>query len=46
MDTGLRKLKDAVKDNAVATLLNDLKMINASNLQHELLLTERQSSNY
>ena len=44
LDTQLRKLKDAVKDNAGATLRKDLRMINANNLQHELLPTERQKT--
>ena len=40
----LRKLKDAVKDNRRATLRMNLIMINANNLPHELLLTERQKT--
>ena len=44
MDIQLRKLKDAVKDNTQATLQMNLIMINANNLPHELLLTERQKT--
>ena len=40
----LKKLKTAVKDNTGATLRMNLKMINANNLPHELLLTERQKA--
>ena len=40
----LKKLKTAVKDNTGATLRMNLKMINANNIPHELLLTERQKA--
>ena len=40
----LKRLKTAVKDNTGATLRMNLKMINANNLPHELLLTERQKA--
>ena len=43
-DTELRKLKDAVKDITGPTLRMNLRMINANNLPHELLLTERQKT--
>ena len=40
----LKKLKDAVKNNAGTTLRISLKMFNGNNSQHELLLTTRQKT--
>ena len=40
----LKRLKTAVKDNTGATLRMNLEMINANDLPHELLLTERQKA--
>ena len=37
----LKKLKDAVSNNAGTTLRINLKMFNGDNLPHELLLTTR-----
>ena len=44
IDTQLKKLKDAVKNNTGTTLRINLKMLNENNLPHELLLTARQKS--
>ena len=41
-DTQLKKLKDAVKDNARTTLRMNKKMFDENDLPHELLLTIRQ----
>ena len=41
----LKKLKDAVKDNAGTTLRINLKIFNRIDLPHELLLTTRQKQN-
>ena len=41
-DSQLKKLKDAVSNNAGTTLRISLKMFNYNNLPHELLLTTRQ----
>ena len=43
-DSQIKKLKDAVKDNAGKTLRISLKMFNEYNLPHELLLTTRQKT--
>ena len=43
-DTQLKKLKNAVKNKTGATLRINLKMFNANNLPHELLLTTRQKT--
>ena len=40
----LKKLKDAVSNNAGTTLRINLKMFNGNNLLHELLLTTRQKT--
>ena len=40
----LKKLKDAVKNNAGTTLRISLKMFNGNELPHELLLTTRQKT--
>ena len=40
----LKKLKDAVSNNAETTLRISLKMFNGNNLPHELLLTTRQKT--
>ena len=42
MDTQLKKLKNAVKNNTGMALRMSLRMINGNNLPHELLPTERQ----
>ena len=44
IDTQLKKLKAAVKNNTGTTLRINLKMLNESNLPHELLLTIRQET--
>ena len=41
-DTQLKKLKDAVKDNARTTLRMNKKMFDENDLPHELLLMTRQ----
>ena len=41
-DTQLKKLKNAVKNNAGTTLRMSLKMFDGNDLPHELLLTTRQ----
>ena len=43
-DGQIKKLKDAVKDNAGTTLRISLKMFNGNCLLHELLLTRRQKT--
>ena len=43
-DMQLKKLKDAVKNNAGTTLRISLKIFNRNNLPHELLLTTRQKT--
>ena len=43
-DSQIKKLKDAVKDNAGTTLRISLKMFNGNDLPHELLLTTRQKT--
>ena len=43
-DSQIKKLKDAVKDNAGTTLSINLKMFNGNDLPHELLLTTRQKT--
>ena len=43
-DGQIKKLKDAVKDNAGITLRISLKMFNGNYLLHELLLTRRQKT--
>ena len=43
-DGQIKKLKDAVKDNAGTTLRISLKMFNGNYLLHELLLTRRQKT--
>ena len=40
----LKKLKDAIKDNAGTTLRINLKMFDGTDLPHELLLTTRQKT--
>ena len=40
--TQLKKLKNAVKNNAGTTLRMSLKMFDGNDLPHELLLTTRQ----
>ena len=42
LDSQIKKLKDAVKNNTRTTLRINLKMFNGNNLPHELLLTTRQ----
>ena len=44
LDTQLKKLKDAVKNNTGTTLRISLKMFDGNNLRHELLLTTRQKT--
>ena len=44
LDTQLKKLKDAVKNNTRTTLRMSLKMFNENNLPHQLLLTKRQKT--
>ena len=44
LDSQLNKLKNAVKDQTVATLRMNVKMFNGNNLPHELLLTTRQAT--
>ena len=41
-DTQLKKLKNAVKNNAGTTLRMSLKMFDGNDLPHELFLTTRQ----
>ena len=41
-DTQLKKLKNAVKNNAGTTLRMSLKMFDGNDLPHELLLSTRQ----
>ena len=41
LDTQLKKLKDAVKNNTETTLRISLKILNENDLLHELLLTAR-----
>ena len=43
-DTQLKKLKDAVKDNARTTLRMNKKMFDENDLPHELLLMTRQKT--
>ena len=43
-DSQIKKLKDAVKDNAETTLSINLKIFNGNYLPHELLLTTRQKT--
>ena len=43
-DSQIKKLKDAVKDNAGTTLSINLKIFNGNDLPHELLLTTRQKT--
>ena len=43
-DSQIKKLKDAVKDNAETTLSINLKIFNGNDLPHELLLTTRQKT--
>ena len=43
-DSQIKKLKDAVKNNAETTLRISLKMFDGNNLPHELLLTTRQET--
>ena len=43
-DSQIKKLKDAVKNNAGTTLRISLKMFNGNELPHELLLTTRQKT--
>ena len=43
-DTQVKKLKTAVKDKTVTTLRMNLKMIDGSDLPHELLLSTRQKA--
>ena len=43
-DTQLKKLKTAVKDKVRTTLRMSLKMLDGSDLPHELLLTTRQKT--
>ena len=43
-NTQLKKLKDAVKDNTGTTLRINLRMFDANDLPHELLLTTRQET--
>ena len=43
-DTQLKKLKTAVKNKTGTTLRINLKMLNANDLPHELLLTTRQKT--
>ena len=42
LDSQIKKLKDAVKNNTGTTLRISLKMFNGNDLPHELLLTTRQ----
>ena len=44
LDTQLKKLKYAVKNNTGTTLRISLKMFDGNNLSHELLLTTRQKA--
>ena len=44
LDTQLKKLKDAVKNNTRTTLRMSLKIFNENNLPHQLLLTKRQKT--
>ena len=44
LDTQLKKLKYAVKNNTGTTLRISLKMFDGNNLSHELLLTARQKA--
>ena len=44
LDSQLNKLKNAVKNQTVATLRMNVKMFNGNNLPHELLLTTRQAT--
>ena len=44
LDTQLKKLKDAVKNNTETTLRISLKMLHENDLPHELLLTTRQKT--
>ena len=43
-DTQLKKLKTAVKDKKGATFRINLKMLDGTDLSHELLLTARQKA--
>ena len=43
-DSQIKKLKDAVKDNAGTTLRINFEMFNWNDLPHELLLTTRQKT--
>ena len=43
-DSQIKKLKDAVKDNAGTTLSINLKIFNGNDLPHELLLATRQKT--
>ena len=44
LNTQLKKLKNAVKNNTGTTLKISLKMFDGNNLPHELLLTTRQKT--
>ena len=44
LNTQLKKLKDAVKDNTGTTLRISSKMFDGNDLPHELLLTTRQKN--
>ena len=44
LDTQLKKLKTAVKDNGGTTLRMSFKMFNENDLAQELLLTRRQKT--
>ena len=43
-DTQPKKLKTAVKDKTLITLIMNMKMFDGNNLPHELLLTTRQKT--
>ena len=44
-DTQLKKLKNVVKNKTGTTLRINLKMFNANNLQHKLLLKKNKKQN-
>ena len=44
LDSQIKKLKDAVKNNTGTTLRISLKMFNGNNLPYELLLTARKKT--
>ena len=44
LNTQLKKLKDAVKNNTRTTLRISSKMLDGNDLPHELLLTTRQKN--